>query len=359
MLTSDGSEVVMANPALYAQLVRRFARAGGVRVTNAGQRAKMGWEAVWDDNLGKARYSYRVLRTDGNTSGEQYHVCCPMCGDTRHRLYISHLWSGVYDATTKHAYDRHVLCFNENCFQDPANRETLYDLIWGDSTVPELTGVNIHHVGNLAHAVNQPVALPVDFKPLHELPASHPACEYLRDRHFDPAWLGRYLNVGYSKSPEPVYRYARNRIIIPVYSPEDKLLGWQARSIGAPLHDQPKYYSCNGFPRSLCFYNFGLAQKQAYIVVCEGPTDVWRYGPEAVASFGKIVTRAQQQLLASARRPVVLLLDGDVSDAEQQRAVSGLFGVPCSVIRLPPDRDPASYPDYELRSIVEANLPSV
>ena len=92
-------------------------------------------------------------------------------------------------------------------------------------------------------------------------------------------------------------------------------------------------------------------------VVCEGPLDVWSFGPEAVALFGNKVSAAQARLIASAwgQGTVIILLDGDAPGPalEAYNALAGLVRQRV-LVTLPADRDPGDFPRQELRQFVFA-----
>jgi DNA primase len=95
------------------------------------------------------------------------------------------------------------------------------------------------------------------------------------------------------------------------------LAGWQARFVGDCPDDVPKYLSCKGMKKSQLLYGLPQAMSEpGPVVIVEGPTDVWRLGPGAVALFGKDMSLHQQQLLDHhlPGRPVVVFLDRDAQD---------------------------------------------
>ncbi len=88
--------------------------------------------------------------------------------------------------------------------------------------------------------------------------------------------------------------------------------GWQARCIGETTDQAPKYLFPRGFQKSKLLYGLPHALRtQGPVVLCEGPTDVWRYGPGAMATFGLHLSRDQRLLLIHhfAGRPIVILPD--------------------------------------------------
>ncbi|MGA2255423.1 MAG: hypothetical protein ABSG53_12225, partial [Thermoguttaceae bacterium] len=112
-----------------------------------------------------------------------------------------------------------------------------------------------------------------------------------------------------------------SRLLIPIYTLETqtvtRLAGWQARYIGDCPDDVPKYLSCKGMKKSQLLYGLPDAVgSQGAVVIVEGPTDVWRLGPGAIALFGKDMSLPQQGLLDRflPGRPVVVFLDRDAQD---------------------------------------------
>jgi DNA primase len=79
-----------------------------------------------------------------------------------------------------------------------------------------------------------------------------------------------------------------------------------------------------GLRKSRLLYGLPEAlQAPGPVVICEGPTDVWRFGTNAVALFGKSVSSEQQRLILHhfAGRPIVIALDADArEEAEEMRA---------------------------------------
>ena len=106
---------------------------------------------------------------------------------------------------------------------------------------------------------------------------------------------------------------------MPNNSQSPVLAGWQTRlipGIEPAIAADAKYLSAAGMQKSELLY--GLPQALAVtgpVVVMEGATDVWRYGPGAVALFGKSLSRTQELLLTHyfVGRPIVVMLDPDAA----------------------------------------------
>lgn len=252
--------------------------------------------------------------------GETYRVDCPYCGDRRARLWINHRF-GSYDSVCRSKNIWLAKCFNDDCVSDFSRANDLYTRIYGfrnsklrDSGLPP-TRIATETACRL-HAVNPPGTL----IKLPDLPDSHPAIRYLRDRRFDPGELSDIYNISICVEAAPEHPLAENRLVIPIYM-RGILVGWQCRYISDLNWKEarvPKYYSCRNMPKRLMLYNFDNAAKRDYVIICEGPTDVWRAGPHAVALMGKSLSDPQLQTICTtwAGGAVIVLLDGDaVTDA--------------------------------------------
>src|SRR5262249_5133737 len=133
-------------------------------------------------------------------------------------------------------------------------------------------------------------------------------------------------------------------------------VGWQARYIGGePPGGVPKYYTMPGMAKGECLYNFDLASAHPFVVVCEGVTDAWSFGPEAVALFGKKLSGPQARLIASTwgQGAVIILLDGDASEeALEAHDALGSSVRKKVIVQLPPEQDPGGLPRDGLRQLV-------
>jgi len=103
-------ELTVLNPALHAFLGKTFGR---VKVAKRGE--PMRYRATADVESGAPE----VTILDG---GEEYMVCCPMCGDKRHRLSVNHM----YGSTVAGVSMLHMAhCWNERC-EHNGLRDALY-----------------------------------------------------------------------------------------------------------------------------------------------------------------------------------------------------------------------------------------
>jgi hypothetical protein len=329
-------------PELYHRLCDRFGR---VLIANEGEAMRA--EAVRDPVSNR-------LQLNVIWPGEYYVLSCPFCNDTRCRLWINHRWAlYVPELKSDNLWLAH--CYNENCLAVPGRatllRNQIFDnFVRGKRHDPVRPG----RVQPAPRAVKAPGPY---IYPLHILEEDHPAVAYLRERGYDTKQLGRELHVGWCLVAYPDFPLANDRIIVPVTF-NGALVGWQARYIGQPPDDRiPKFITMPGMPKSRYLYNFDGARNSPFVVLCEGVSDVWAFGPEAVALFGKSMSGEQLRLVTSTwgQGAVVVLLDGDAAD--EAMGVYDALGAGVRrrvLVQLPPDKDPGDFPRDVLREMVFA-----
>ncbi len=336
------------NPGLYSILHQKF---GGVKVAAPGQRVIGSYQL--DPLTGKPRFISRQ-------KGEQYAVNCPFCNDTRKRLYFSYKW-GIWD-NDSNSFNYHLInCFNQDCIKAIDGAK--------DQLVETVLGYRNRNVRNNALQLFNPeqeavidikARMPGKVIPLNELSVDHRANVYIRSRGFDPPDICKDYRVGFCTSAEREYSNAENRIIIPIYM-HNELKGWQARYVGERDWKQcrfPKYYTMPGTKTGACLYNYDTAKDYNVVVVCEGPTDAWAVGPEAVSVFGKTLKPAQETLLLSTwgNDTIILLFDPDAEveslatyDRLKSKVRGNLFRV-----TMPENRDAGSCDREFIWDIIES-----
>ncbi len=146
------------------------------------------------------------------------------------------------------------------------------------------------------------------------------AVDYLRDRGFDPVLLAGTWGLRFT-GPTGPYKF---RIIAPIYD-GGKLVSYQGRCYTGKR--ELRYKAC---PKDLeavghqnLLYGEWLVTGR-HIIVVEGITDAWRFGPGAVATFGIGYTMAQVERLAKYRR-VSLIFDSDPQAIEQAEELGVLL----------------------------------
>lgn len=257
--------------------------------------------------------------TSVNHSGEYYRVNCPFCNDTRHRLWVNHM----YGQTDANGRPMRFLanCYNENCLSNPEQWKRFNDAIFGFR--------NRQDRHQAQFALNQaewvdPSQMQVAEAPGQVIPVSqlmrsmpdHPAVRYLvNERRYTAHMLDHY-HITYCNQAMPKFREAQGRVIFPIMM-NGTMVGWQGRYLGtADWHVVPKYYGLPGMRKRYMLYNYDNAKDKPFVVVVEGPTDVHVVGDHGVAILGKNMSRYQYQLIANTwpGKPVVLIFDPDARD---------------------------------------------
>lgn len=374
----------LMNPTLYKRLERSFRNAGGVKITNEGEAMvyvkrtldpvsalAAAQAAVADDpaptltprRRGGRRRDPNAPRTyyDFVDGGEYYLVCCPYCGDTRHRLNVSHMWGRKDEDGVPMTFL--AVCFNEDCLSDSGNRRDFFQrLQFG----PALTDARISK-GFSVPEDERVFDWPGPVTRIDLLPPDHDAVAYVAGRGFDVGVLGRYYGVAYC--PHSVYFHAAKRLVVPIYR-DGVMKGWQARYVGElPWKNKdkadrlpPKYFTCPHMKRSRLVANFDNARRYKTVVLVEGWFDVFATGPWAGCILGNFMSQRQQELVVesatAAGQSVVLMLDPKEFDSESTkhtvavlgRALPGRF----ATVRLPEGTDPGGLGRDFIRDYVTA-----
>lgn len=280
-------------PELFARLQKQFGR---VEVKKRG-------ESFNYEEFASARPGQIQIRSQG----ELYYIRCPFCsrpGDGRLRAYVSHFYGQPHPVTGV-PMTHLAQCWNENCFSEPGRSDEFELRLLGALATP---------LAPVSDAIGTPPApfrpaMPGMCLPLSGLGLKHPAVEYVLGRGFDPDELARDYGASYCLDAKLEYRWALNRLVIPVHQ-DGKLAGWQARRIDEDKSF--KYYSMPGWHAGDQLYNFDAARLGRCVVIAEGVFDVWAVGREGVALFGKDVSPGQMRQLSAlveVEPLVVLLLD--------------------------------------------------
>ena len=312
-MTMTASHVL--NPTLYSLLERRFG-AGNVKVI-AGGEAMLHHTELRPAMGRKSLVPTMVV----DHPGEEYMVNCPFCGDTRQRLSINHRY-GTKGTDEKPMSLRWLFrCYNEECQNDHGNRTALYEEVFVQQGQANADGIIIHEGKSLPEETEpKPIDPPGYVVPLDELKVedpNHKAIVYLEKRHFDAGYLAKQYAVGYCADSK--YALAKDRIIVPLLH-QGQWFGWQARYIGDDYKARgvPKYWTAPGTKRSKLMYNYELAIKHQTVVIVEGPSDVWGFGPQAMGCWGKSMSGYNRNKLINDLREdgtVVILLDPKQDDA--------------------------------------------
>ena len=313
--------------------------------------------------------NYKVVYGDW---GETYTVCCPKCGDTRSRLYISHMW-GV-ELKPGIVLRNLVKCFNEDCdwldLEDHIKNKAL------------LSGLKKMRECDLDKSCSRPakiMSLPSQPEHIHflsELGKQHPAVKYIQHRGLDPEFVSRVYGISYcsySNWKTPVsdssgkvwYRTPQDRLIVPNLDENGSWNGWQARWIGG-YHTSdnpslwgkvpkdpnlgrellPKYLSAPGMSAKGVVFNIGRASQITKGTICfinEGPMSAIASGPCGVCTFGMRLSEIQIDLICKyfGSGKVFILAESEDDPSESCAAINARVAGGCRVIELPPKQDAA------------------
>lgn len=188
--------------------------------------------------------------------------------------------------------------------------------------------------------------LPKGLEPL--LPAHR---RYLKGRGFDPDVLSEVWDlqcIGLASK-------LSWRVFIPIKF-QGEMVSWTTRSISPTA--ELRYVSASEDQESIPHKSLLYGEDKAKHAICvvEGPMDVWRIGPGAVATCGTAISRAQ--ILRMAKYPVIgIALDNDTEEGgtAQRRARKladelSAFGGDVQLIKLD-SKDAGCASDEEINEI--------
>ena len=293
--------------------------------------------------------------------GETYHLNCPVCGDTKQRLFFSHLFGSFVKEKGKTGvqYDcgRIYVCHNERCDLSPYIKKMDMRAL-RKICVSEHAPLQSSSFFTIEEGVMPPNCIPiVDAKVPKE------SQEYLISRGYDLHDLYRDYSVMYVRKGDPqgpedgANMFFEDRILIPIYQGSIGV-SWQARAIG---EHKRKYLFPQGFKKNQYLYNSDNALHYDSVVIVEGITDVWSVGPDAVALFGKTMSTRQLEIMRvlwGFCEAATVLLDADaygnaVKIARQLNEDPIAFPRGVRAARLP-SGDPGDYTEDELTEFIEA-----
>jgi hypothetical protein len=290
----------MLNPDLFRRLQRAY---GEGNVTVFHENSEL--QGYYKKDPLRDRREKPKLYVD--KPGEEYKLNCPFCSDTRHRFFVNHRW-GVRDPKTGTINLWLLNCFNEQCNDVYDNQLHLFKMLYDNATPPDKLQKEV-----VARRGPRKVDWPGPMWRLDDLAKrspKHPAIQYLESRLYDPIYLGKKYQVAYCL--ESKMELAHRRVVAPIFQ-NGKFLSWQARALQDDLpKGTPKWFTLPGSRTSEFFYNFDNAIKGRTIVLVEGPSDAWNFGPQAMSLIGKTLSPEKISLLKKYARKgvkIVVMLD--------------------------------------------------
>ena len=197
----------LLNAPLYRQLARHF---GQVKIEKQGQPLQA-----------RAEMQDERQTLDIYEGGETYRVCCPVCGDSKFHLYVSHAFGTIDEVTG-------IKIRFAKCFRHGKVVKYLEDKLRWMSIKSQV----INHTANAISAgVEDPYRDPGEcINIAQEDLRLWQIRKYLSDRGIDPGWVGRTYGWRFcvQGSPDVLGGGCTNRLIVPVIH-NGQEVGWQAR----------------------------------------------------------------------------------------------------------------------------------
>lgn len=181
----------------------------------------------------------------------------------------------------------------------------------------------------------------------------------IEERNFDPDLIKSIYDIKathHSSTLDSIdYKW---RIVMPVYW-DNKIVTFTSRAIGKTLQgsDTLRYIAC---PENREIINikkllYGVPKYWGDLGICvEGTTDVWRLGPQSVATFGIKYKPAQVRLLSKYFKRVIVLYDDEIQAQKQARALAAEIrfrGVDAFTYTI--QGDPGSLSDADAKHLVK------
>ena len=286
------------------------------------------------------------IRYTGN--GEELHICCPVCGEHRYRLYIG-LKNGLvycHNCGFKGSVIN-LIQYVENVSYTRAS--LIFNDIRGAMVLPVDVAQSLEYkllALDQYQVVKRPIPLPTEYQELigsQQLLAKK-ALRYLQSRAITPDQVQKY-HMGFCALGE----YA-GRIIIPIYE-GDQLKFWVARAISSHVKLKEKSPSNKEYQysKSEVIFNIDRAAKQYHTaVISEGIFDALSWGDIGVSLLGKMLYGEQLRILLNYKSllsdGIYIALDADAFDSAMKiaRQLSDFFTV--HIISIPPEfDDPNNY----------------
>lgn len=177
--------------------------------------------------------------------------------------------------------------------------------------------------------------------------------KYLKGRGFDPDELAQLWGIqGIGLAPKLAWR-----IFIPIIQ-DGQVVSWTTRK-ASDNASSSRYVSAPPGKEILsakeCLYGIDYARHA--VVVVEGPTDVWRIGPGAVAVLGTGIKPTQLERLSKFLLRVVCFDSEPAGQRRANRLSDALSAFPGSTFNVVLDADdPGSASEREIRRLRKAYL---
>ena len=355
----------MLNKALYSALRSRFP-GFHIQVVNPDVPAVYSLPKAEAAGFLASKSLRRYLEVAPSASdwGETYQMNCPICMDTRSRLFIGHATNAKIIPTGQKStwhFPVIAVCHNEHC----AVRRLLQDM--PSHLEKEAIDSMTQAAGGRQFIRNKLEFMPKTL-PLSSSDVPAQVIEYVESRGFDPDYLFREFDVrcaptGTIYQPETDNKerkmFFEDRLFIPIIQ-SGEIISWQARLCRKA--DRYKYIFPDLCEKSKYLYNMdrAWANETDTVVVCEGVTDVWKIGHRAVAIFGKSMSETQLdmlRILCGWHARIVLLLDPDAKATTQKLLLrmckEKMFRHGVTYLELAEGYDAADYSTSEINALID------
>lgn len=281
-------------------------------------------------------------------AGNEIHICCPVCGETRYRFYISLTTGQVYchNCQFKGTLVNLIQYLEGTSYNSARER---FNEIKGNIVLPESVKSDLEHrlfAKDAPEVLKRSVPLPKEFQLLSQSNnlIAQRAKKYLIQRGITEQQIKKH-NMGMCTTGEYT-----NRIIIPIYQ-QQELKFWVARAMssGAKLKERSPSNSFYQYGKSEVVFNLdGAANTYHSAVISEGIFDALSWGDIGISLLGKALYDSQLNLLLEYRNQLTeglyIALDADAErDAMSMAGVlSEFFSV--KIIHIPSKfDDPNNY----------------
>lgn len=277
-------------------------------------------------------------------SGDEIHICCPVCDEHRYRLYIGLKNGMVYchNCGFKGSIVKLIQYVEHTSY---AQASAIFDDVKGNIILPTDVLQSVEHkvlALDEFQVAKRPIPLPKEYQLLLESNQrlAHKAIRYLNSRAITNAQIAKH-QMGFCAYGE----YA-GRVIIPIYQ-GDQLKFWVARAIDPRTKLKEKSPSGKDYhySKSEVVFNIDRAARQYHtIVISEGIFDALSWGDVGVSLLGKTMYSAQLKTLLE-YKPLIqdgvyVALDADAEDSAMGIAnrLSDFFPE-VYVVHIPPEFD--------------------
>lgn len=275
-------------------------------------------------------------------SGREIHICCPMCGETKYRMYINLNNGKVHCQKCKFSATNFVNFIKEiegTTYQKALQK---YKDIAG-GVIPEYVTENLVNKilkDTSIQLIKRPVALPDEYE-IIDLTSNNlrirQAIRYLQSRKITKRQI-REHKVGFCSEGE-----FENRTIIPIYN-KGRVVFWVSRAISdkAYLKEISPVTQDYNISKSEVLFNLDIAVDTGILVLSEGIFDAMSWGDIGVGLLGKILYTEQYNQIIENKdkiKRIYVALDFDAYSYAVDIAKILSEVIPTYIVKIPQHLD--------------------